>query len=472
VQYVVRDHDRTSGAVIHTVAAGATFVSRNDPPTPVLSRSPYYGNLGASAATTPPVALDASGSTDPNGDHLLPPNGPGPLSFFWEMVTWPGMNDPTPAPAPAITGFDTATPSFVPPRETEYVLKLTVSDPAQFGRPAASASTQVTVRVGRYVQPLPHVVIDAARAATADKIVLAGKDPSDTTGTKGMLWVYDMATGTEGAGIALIDGTGASGIPAMLAVTPDGLRAVVVDEGVSIWVVNLGTGTMVRLTRPYAIGDVVVAGNRYAYLFGTPGGYTYTTVRELDVQNATLGIAPWAGYGHFGAAYSSGTTTYVYRGDDVFDDVERYAVNNSGAASSFSAHVGTPTCGSAYPPTYATAIWATQNATFSNAYVVTSCGGVYRADTLASLDASLGVYPSHVDSTSGGAILACEGTSLARFNAALQPSGTDVLPAWSQSGYGRTTYAPKAFFDAAGTKWFAVVHDTATPVRYGVVTFP
>jgi hypothetical protein len=47
-----------------------------------------------------------------------------------------------------------------------------------------------------------------------------------------------------------------------------------------------------------------------------------------------------------------------------------------------------------------------------------------------------------------------------------------VLPLWSQSGYGRTTYAPKAFFDAAGTKWFAVVHDTAAPVRYGVVTFP
>jgi hypothetical protein len=474
VEYVVRDHDRATGTmVVHTVPAAATFVSKNDPPTVVVSRSPYYANMGATVDTTPAVPLDASASTDVNGDHLVPP---GPLSFFWEMVSWPGA--PATA-APQIIGFDTATPSFVPGAEGDHVLRLTVTDAAQFGRGGDSSSIDVTVRVEHHVQLLPHGVVDVARAATARTsgiLVMAAKDPTDTTNTKGMLWVYDLATGSEDAagGIPLADSTGASGIPKLLDVTPDGSRAVVVDEGVSVWVVNLAARTMVRLTRPYAIGDVVVAGNRYAYLFGTPGPYTYSTVRELDVQAAApvIGTAPWSGYGHFGTAYSSGTTTYVYRADAVFNDWDRYAVNNSGAASSWSAYAGLPTCGSSYPATFTTAMWATQNATFANAYLVTSCGGVYRADTLASLGTSLGVSPTHVDSTSGGAILACEGTTLSRFNAALQPAGTDLLPAWSQYGYGRTTYASRAFFDTQGTKRFAVVHDTATPVRYGIVTFP
>jgi hypothetical protein len=333
----------------------------------------------------------------------------------------------------------------------------------------------VTVSVGRYVQPLDHAVADSARAATANQIVLVGRDPDDTTGTKGMIWVYDMFSGTEGDGIPLVDGGGASGIPAMVEVTPDGQKAVIVDAGVSIWVVNnlLTTPSITRLTRPYEIGDVVVAGNRYAYLFGKPG--SYSTVREVDLQSATPTIvtpAGWPGYGHFGTAYNAGTTTYVYKGDDGPDNVYRFAVNNSGAASSWSMYAGTPTCGSAYPPIYATRLWATQNATFANAYVVTSCGGVYRADTLASLGTSVGTYPSHVDSTSTGAILVSDGNTLSRFNAALQPDGADdVLPRWSRDGYGDTLYAPKAFFDSAGAKRFAVVHENTTG-RHGIVTYP
>jgi hypothetical protein len=104
---------------------------------------------------------------------------------------------------------------------------------------------------------------------------------------------------------------------------------------------------------------------------------------------------------------------------------------------------------------------------------VSSCGEVYNGTTLANLNVPLGIYPSHVDSSTDGALLVTGTTSLTRFGTTLGPAtGTDVLPKWSQDGYGRTAYASKAFFDGAGTKRVAVVHDTASPVRHGIVTFP
>ncbi|HEX9050926.1 MAG TPA: hypothetical protein VF841_10375 [Anaeromyxobacter sp.] len=463
VSYVVRDHDRTTNAIVHTVSAPATFVSRNDPPVPAVSRTPYYANMGETAGTTPAVTLDASSSTDPNGDQLVPP---GPLSFFWEMISWPGAPA---APAPAIAAFDTATPSFVPAAEGDHVLRVRVSDPPLFGRASASASLDVTVRVGHYVQPLGHTVADAARAAAAspNKIVLAGTDPADAT--KGMIWVYDMATGTEAAGIRLVDSTGASGLPALVDVTPDGTKVVVVDQGVSIWIVSFGaTTTMSRIVRPFAIGDLVVSGNRYAFLFKS-GGDDY--LRQLDLTTGAITQPAGSGYSAFGAAGQSGTTPLLYRVDSFFGDWYRYTVTNNGNNNVLTqtAYVwgGAPSCGS-YPAQPATAIWGT----LTGSYVVSSCGQVYNGTTLADLASPLGVSPSYVDSTAAGAILACAGTSLTRYDAALGSPATDVLPAWSQDGFGRTAFATKAFFNADGSKRFAVVHDTATPVRYGIVTFP
>jgi hypothetical protein len=47
------------------------------------------------------------------------------------------------------------------------------------------------------------------------------------------------------------------------------------------------------------------------------------------------------------------------------------------------------------------------------------------------------------------------------------------MPRWAQDGFGRTLYVKKAFFvNAAATKWLAVVSDSASPARHGVVTFP
>ena len=459
VDLVVRDHDRTTGTVVHTVMGRATFTSINDPPDPKTTRPQYYANMGPTADTTPAVTLDASPSTDPNGDHVAPLA----LSFFWEVLSAADGGA-----LPGLTGANTATPSFTPGRATTYVLQVRVSDQAQFGRPGASATLQVWVEVGRYVQALGHTVADSARATAVgvNRIVFAGKDPTDAT--KGMVWTYDTETGIEDTGVRLVDPVDnlSSGLPRLVGVTPDGTKAVVVDEGVSIWIVSLGTTpSMSRVVRPFAIADVVVPSNRYAYLFKTGGD---ARVRQLDL---TTGASQDVGTGNgaYGAAFRTGTTEGFYSVDSTtWNDFFRFTLNNSGIQSSIALWGGAPTCGG-YPAQDATAIWGT----LTGSYVVSSCGQVYNGSTLQNLNAPLGIYPSHVDSSAEGNLLVAGTTSLTRFGNTLGAAlGTDLLPKWALDGEGLTAHVSKAFFNAAGTKRIAVVSDTATPPRHGVVTFP
>jgi hypothetical protein len=249
-------------------------------------------------------------------------------------------------------------------------------------------------------------------------------------------------------------------------VTPDASKAVIVDGSVSIWIVSLGaTPSMSRVTQPFAVGDLVVAGGRYAYLFENTGD---ASVQELDLSDGSF--APvFSGYGGFGAAYSGASNT-LYRVDTWFNYWDKYSVGANGAGSSSGYSGSQPSCGE-YPVQYATQIWAS----LDNQYVFSSCGGVYNASTLASLGpTSLGLSPVHVDSASSGAVLAADGDgTLHRFNGTLQSAGIDAMPRWAQDGFSRTLYVKKAFFvNAAATKWLAVVSDSASPARHGVVTFP
>ncbi len=452
IALVVRDHDRTTGAVVNTTVAPAPFTAVNDPPTPAVSRSPYYANVGTTVGSTPPVLLDASASTDRNGDT--------PLAHFWEMVS--ASDGGT---LPALTGFDTATPSFVPDRAVDFVVRLTVTDPAQFSRPGASSTLDVTVRVGRYIRELGHDVIDAAYAKAGDKLVMAGHDPGDAA--RGMIWVYDSATDTEGAGIAVVDSGGASGVPRLVGVTADGTKVVIVDQMVSIWVVTLGgTPGVVRYTTPFTVGELVVAGNRYAYLFGASSSNN-DAVRELDLNTGTI-ATPFGtlGYGTHGATSSGAATAYLYRLDAYWGDLYKYSVGNNGTTY-VTYTTSAPQCG--YPSTYPS-IWAT----LDNQYLITACGSVYNAASLAGLAPNLGLSPVHVDSATGGAILAFDAgrVNIERWSGALGATGTDVLPRWAQDGYGRTAQAKRAFFNPGATKRIVTVYDTAAPVRYGILTYP
>jgi hypothetical protein len=433
----------------------------NDPPTPVVSRMPYYANLAAVPASTPAVLLDASMSTDPNGDQVVGAGQPG-LSYFWE---WVSVSDG--GSLPTIDNPATATPDFVPTRAADYILRLTVTDPPGPTRAGASSTLLVTVRVGRHIQQLAHDVIDSAYAKTANKLILAGHDPADAT--KGMIWVYDAAAGTEGAGIRLVDTTvtpNVFGVPRYLGVTPDGTKVVVADSNVSIWFVNLGaTPTVTRMVRPFTIQDLVVATNRWAYIFNVQYDFTLGAFREIDLNNDTSSIAPWSGGEGYGAASSSSTTNFIYRVDQSFTSWDKHVVGNNGSSNTAIASGSGPYCG-AYP-SGATAIWPILGDTF----VVSSCGEEYYASNLASVGKNIGMSPWHMDSTSSQA-LAVSGSTLMLLDATLVQTGADTVPPWGDNGYGRTASISKAFFNSGATKRMALVSDSASPQRYGLVVFP
>jgi hypothetical protein len=434
----------------------------NDPPTPAVSRTPSYANLAAIPADTAPVVLDASASTDPNGDQLGPPG----LTYAW---AWDSVSDG--GALPTINNPATATPDFVPIRAADYVLKLTVTDPPGPSRAGASSTLLVTVKVGRYIQQLAHDVIESAYAKTANRLILAGHDPADAT--RGKIWVYDAATGTEGTGIQLVD-TSVSpsvyGVPKLVDVTPDGTTVVVVDDNVSVWFVKLGASTTVtRQLAPFQIRDLVVAGARYAYVFNTVYfDITLGQIRQFDLTNtlAASTKVPWSGYSGYGAA-SAGSTTSVYRVDETSTRWEKYSVTNNGAnPTTFVTGASGPYCGT-YPSTQATAIWPTLDGSF----VVSSCGQVYNASDLANPVKSIGAY-RHVDSTLGGSVLGASGSALTLFDSTLVQSGTDLVPPWAEDGYGRTATISKAFFNSDASRRFAIVSDSASPSRHGLVVFP
>jgi hypothetical protein len=444
--------------IVTPLPFGTTTVTvTNTPPTPAVTRpAGYYANLDAAGSTL--VTLDASGSTDANGDHLVAPG----LSYFWEAVS---VSDG--GALPTLTGFDTATPSFTASRAADYILRVTVTDPPSSTRAGASTPLLVTVKVGRHIRALAHDVIDSAYAKTANKLVMAGHDPANAA--HGMVWALDAATETEGTGILLVDTTvvpNVYGVPKYLGVTPDGTKAVVVDTNVSIWFVTLGaTPTVTRAVAPFTVQDLVVATNRWAYIFNVTWDFTLGAFQEIDLNNNSMAIAPWSGYEGYGAASSSGTSNYIYRVETAYGDVDKFPIGNNGSANTILAS-GSATCGG-YPGTAASAIWPV----IADTFVVSSCGVVYRGSDLSTVTGvSLG-YPSHMDSIASRAV-AASGSTLTLYDATLVQTGTEIVPAWGETYYGRTASISRVWLNSAGTKRYALVDDTASPKRYGLVIFP
>jgi len=90
-----------------------------------------------------PVLLDGSGSTDPEGDE--------PLTFAWAFTSVPGGS------IAALSGDNTAFPSFTPDLEGSYVVELTASD---FIGPGAPDSVEITATNGEEFEEIQ--IIDAS----------------------------------------------------------------------------------------------------------------------------------------------------------------------------------------------------------------------------------------------------------------------------------------------------------------------
>jgi hypothetical protein len=390
----------------------------NDAPV-VTAAANVYGNMQSAS----PITLSAA-ANDRNGDTV---------TYQWSLMD--GAGD--------LTNPNAATTEFVPPAEGTYVLTVTATDPAAFGRPAAtSAPMTVTVHVAQPVLPLPGVLRDAelVRTATGDLVVAVGADPADAT--KGKLWVINAADGTvvREASLATVATSVSTNADATLVAVGATAAFYWIDFRINPVSVNQGN-------EPFAIGDVVLAGGKRIFLFpqtATSSAYIYA----FDVTSPATVPASTSRTGHRGRLTADGN--WLLALDGYWTDVSKYSVATSGQASNALGYVGYASYAT-YGCTPAN-LWITS----SGSEAFTSCGDVYTIATMVHRpDLSLGGSVVHADTTASGVVVSRGGT-LVRFDTNFQQTGSDVVPVWGWDGRHHVTTADFVFSGSDGTRYAVV----------------
>ncbi len=409
-----------------TATATATIAATN--PAPVANPVPALAVYRGAAVTLDANASDADGEA---------------MSYLWTLVTRPSGS------AAALTGQATATPTFTPDAAGIYILSLVVSD-------AGGSGAVVTVTVTAYpsLAPLAHRVLDAEYSKALDRIVMVDTSPN-------ALYVYDPATGDETTVFLALP-------PTAVGVAPDGLSAVVGHNGFVSWV-DLAGATLTRTFSVSAVlGDVVLAGNGFAYLF--PITPSFDTVHALELATgAETTASSFLGFeGTRAKLHPSGAR--IYGADNMVSpaDLRRFDIAGASVTGGVERYHGSyAICGD---------LWLSED----GARIFTACGNVFRAlDTYAAgdleyagaLEATTAVQ--HVsDSGAAGKILAVprvgwsgtgrEDQSIRVFGAAYlaQQESIPVSPFFvggrSFPGHGRFV-----FWSADSTRRFAIVRADA-----------
>lgn len=443
IDLVVHDHDRTTGAVVNTTVASATFTSVNDPP--VANAGPdQVWNLGATVAQNPTVPLTGA-FTDPNGDAAS--------SWQWTLVTPPAGS----ALAAGTVLSSAQTASFVPDVAGRYAVQLQVCD-----RPASCGTAVANVDVYRTIQDFGdgRVVNASDYAHGADRIAMAGPDP--TNATVGKVWLRDP-TGAAAEISASLDA-----VPDTLAVTPAGDWAVA-GNSLWLWVVRLSTAppTVTKVANPVgALGSIALAGTEAIVFPLTGSGYFYHFTYTTATAATVLTNAYYTG--NVGRVDAAGAYLYVLQ-TGYSAMLTRYQVTNKGG-------FGLTYLLTEYLP-YGSAtsdLWVATDGT----HLFLDTGDIQAASTLTSTGVNLGLAPRWVDSLGDGRAAALALDRLWLFNSALTHSGDDLFPMWGVAGVGYSVVPDGGFIrvdplDATKTLRYVLVHANGTaPWKSGVVTYP
>lgn len=327
------------------------------------------------------VVLDGSASADPDGE---------PIAFAWTLESKPTGS------AAALSGPATAAPSLVADVAGTYLVSLTVNNSSGTGGP-------VTARIVAYLPlaPLVHRVLDAEYAKALDRIVMVDEAPS-------ALYVYDPEARTETRVFLPLP-------PTAVSVAPDGQHAVVGHDGY-VSHVDLATPKVLQ-TWPVAarLGDVVAAGNGFAYLF--PLTPSFDTIHALDLASG----AETAGSGFLGfegtraKLHPGGTAIYGADNGVSPADIRKFDISGGATVTGYDSpyHGDYAMCGD---------LWLSED----GARIFTRCGNVFRSSSTRSVDMT--------------------------YNGALEATGAVVHLSHSQLA-GRILAIPAApFFGGTGTE--------------------
>ncbi len=450
VDLVVQDYLRGTLNVHSTTIATATFTSRNDAPTPVVTPEPVYANLSG-----PPVTLDARRSSDRNGDVI---------AFAWAPATWPGQG--TGAAPPVLDTTVPGVATFTPAAAGDYTVLLTVSDPELSSpppvgvRPSTSNTLTATVHVARAVKDFgPGIqVVDADVAhggGTPALVVIAGPNPSNAA--QGMLWKLDLAS--PDPSLTAVTATPLGQVPTAVAVSPDGTVAVVASRDF-LFNVSLAGGAWTSVGAPWTVSDVVVSGDQgggkhVAYVFpATTSNY----VRILDLANN--GWSTTAVFGQQGALNQAASRLYVREPSTLY----KYGIGGNGALSFLGSGTYSKSC---------TSLWTPRPTT--ETHVFTGCGDVVAVSTtsLTVTGTLASTSVQHLDTAADGSgvYVSAGGQSILRFDSFLAPLGPDALPHWSWDGLNRAASGLFVFTDGS-SRWAIVQGSPGGTTRFGLVTFP
>jgi hypothetical protein len=292
--------DREGIYVATLVVASGARSSEPDSAIITAENTAPTGSAGPDRAvyTGRPVTLEGS-ATDPTDDEV---------AFRWTIVSAP------PGSAAVLDDPAVAAPILRPDQDGEYQLELVVRDGSLEAQP-----DRVVVTSYRPLPLLEHSVVDAEYSRPLDRLVMVSDSPA-------ALHIHDPVAGTE-ASVAL------PASPTAVSVGPDGTHAAVGHDG---WVshVRLTDGVLLA-THPVTtdVGDVVLAGNGYAYAM--PRLDQWENIRSLDLSTGAETLD--SGFNYYAPSlaklHPSGTSLYVADPQVVSpSDISRWDIS-SGAAT-------------------------------------------------------------------------------------------------------------------------------------------